>query len=206
MSLPRFVSIGGSSTKEQPVGLVSAQGDIDLLTFLETVQRLDVDFLPSVWRPNLETIGVGGTSQINQSLVSLQTSFAFKRRYEPGKYPPINISKDEKFFYQALTAEITVLGHEPLRDHPNIVNLVGVCWDPTPGNGEVWPVLVTEKSHHGDLLQFSKSAAYHQLKTTQRLALCRDIGSAVGTMHASGMPDRTFFQRWMLIILRCDSW
>lgn len=193
MSLPRFVSIGGPSTGGLPVGLTRARGDFDLLTFLEAVQRFDVDLLPMVWRPQLEIIGLGGTSLINQSLINLQTSFAFKRRYSPFKDVSYGNEQDDSIFYQALTAEIMVLGRDALRGHPNIVNLAGVCWDPTPGNGVVWPVLVARKSHHGDLLQFSKSTACKKLSVIEKFQLCRDIGSAIAAVHASGKLERTSF-------------
>lgn len=156
----------------------------DLITFLGVVQSHKIDILPITWQSSLERLGFGGTAEINQSFVNLQTSFAFKRVAPPGGND--TSSEDESILYQALACEISVLSHPILRDHPHISNLVAVCWDTTSEDGKVTPVLVTEKTQFGDMYQFAKSQIGQRLSSVQRLRMCYDIGSAIITMHASG--------------------
>lgn len=50
----------------------------NLITFLAVVQKLKICFLQVSWQAVRQTIGVGATGRINQALINLYTSFAFK--------------------------------------------------------------------------------------------------------------------------------
>jgi hypothetical protein len=150
--------------------------DYDFLTFLGIAQSLKIDFLPTTWQPALDTVGLGGTAEIRQALLNLQMSFAFKRLIST---QPAERAKN----FQALIAEISVLGQSSIRDHPNIIKLEGICWDIIPETGNVWPVLVFEKAQLGDLLAFMEQGAGKTLSLEDRLQLCVDIATAVADMH-----------------------
>ena len=148
----------------------------DLITFLAVVQRLQIDTLPITWQSALP-ICVGETSKVNQALVNLQTSFAFKRIV-----PYETEGHSEQRTFRLLINEITVLCHQSIRKHPNIIELQGICWD-VPSDEKVWPVLVFEKAEYGDLSYFTTSPVGRDLCIGERLKLCVDTGTAIMDLH-----------------------
>lgn len=160
--------------KGTPAGILC-----DFLSILGIAQTLKIDFLPITWQPALENVGHGGTAEIRQALVHLQMSFAFKRLI------PAQSTTDETKSFRTLIAEISVLGHPLIRDHPNILKLEGICWDVVPDDEKVWPVLVFKKARHGDLQTFMEQAEGKRLSLEERLDLCADIATAVHDMHSN---------------------
>ena len=67
-----------------PDKLAPASLPWNLLTFLSTAQSLKIDFLPITWAPALMAVDRGGTCEIRQSLVNVETAFVYKRLI-PGK-------------------------------------------------------------------------------------------------------------------------
>lgn len=167
----RFLSDSAVKSEKQ----VDAQ--IDLITFLATIQGLQVAILPITWQSARQPFGAGATSTINEALIDLQTSFAFKCVSEKQKR-----EEPEARIFQALISEITVLGHPFIREHPNIVELQGISWD-IPSNDEIWPVLVFEKTQLGDLYNFATSPVGRDLSVNERLELCVGVGTAIVDMH-----------------------
>ena len=152
---------------------------IDFLSILGIAQKLNIDFLPIIWLPGLDTAGNGATAEIRQSSINAQTSFAYKRykrRWEP-------LSDTDNSEFQRLYLEILILGQPEIRSHPNIIRLEGLCWDISPDSKEIWPVLVFEKTSLGDLTRWSASkegkAASHEV----RLSICADVANAVRHLH-----------------------
>jgi hypothetical protein len=154
----------------------------DFISFLGIAQSLKIDFLPITWQPALDSLGQGATAELRQALVNLQMSFAFKRLVSTG---PAQLEMDETENFRALIAEISILGHPSMRDHPNIIRLEGICWDLVSGSDKVWPVLVFEKSQHGDLQAFMGRAEGKRLTLGERLNICANIALAVMDMHSS---------------------
>jgi hypothetical protein len=121
------MSIDDCSTFDQPRSISSSVIEseqvtdvpYDFITFLAIAQRVQIEFLPITWQSTLQQVDIGGTTQINQTLMNLQTSFAFKRVADSQKW-------DERIF-QVLIGEITMLCHPSIRAHPNIIKLQGVC-------------------------------------------------------------------------------
>ncbi|KAK5634956.1 hypothetical protein RRF57_010668 [Xylaria bambusicola] len=161
-------------------------GEFNFLSFLATAQALHVPFLPITWEAARQDIGFGGTSRIHQSLLNIQTSFAFKRIHDPEKQ-----QKTEEQLFRALIIEILVLGHPAIREHPNIAHLQGICWDISPKDDKPWPVLVFEKSQYGDLYNFAKSPRGRELGISQRLKLCVDIGTAIMDIHSNILKEES---------------
>ena len=158
----------------------------DLLSFLETAQSLEIDILPISWDFGRASIGRGGTADISQSFIDTETAFAFKRlasidstRFKPKK----------RLIYEALEAEIRILGHQFFHGHPNINRLEGICWDVDPITEEVWPALVFEKAPHGDLMTFMEHGPGAMLNLGRRLELCADVATAVSDLHHNGRPS-----------------
>ncbi len=181
----------------------------DFITFLEVCQNLRIDFLPITWRPALDRLGIGAQSEVCQSLINIALSFAFNRV----KILRDHSQEKENAVYRALVSQVLILGHAEIRNLSNINNLIGVCWDVRPrenaqSHGDtrpesdvlprdslktdqeslsckwrVWPVLVFEKSTHGDLVYFMRSMSGSNLDITGRLKLCKDIGNGVRSLH-----------------------
>jgi len=151
----------------------------DFITFLAVVQKLQIDILPITWQAVRQPIGAGATGKINEALINLHTSFAFKRVADR--------QKDEESkgrIFHVLINEIIVLGHTLIRKHPYIVELQGICWD-VPSDDKVWPVLVFEKSQYGDLYNFATLPVGRGLCISKRLKLCMDVGTAISDMHCN---------------------
>ncbi len=167
----------------------------DFITFLETCQNLEIDVLDITWQPALDALGVGGQSEVRQSSVNLAMSFAFNR-VKPEKGEEERGEKEEEI-YRALVSQVSILRYPEIRNHPNIIHLIGVCWDirtPVQENDhhpeatkapwlKVWPVLVFEKTKHGDLNCFMRSDCGRNLGFTGRLKLCIDIAVGIRDLH-----------------------
>ena len=167
------------------------ESSIDFLSILGIAQKLDIDFLPITWQPALDTAGDGATAEIRQSLINVQTSFAFKRykrRWEPR-------SDADYSGFQRLYFEISILGQPEIRRHPNIIRLEGLCWDISPDSKEIWPVLVFEKTSFGDLTKWSASKEGRAASHDVRLSICADVASAVRHLHTE--------RRYLAIQIRC---
>ena len=159
----------------------------EFLRCLGAAQHFNVDFLPITWQPALEIIGAGATARIHQALVNIQTDFAFKRFL--GSQQSFS-AEDQKKSFRALIQEITILSLPSIRHHPNIVSLAGLCWDVIPETGSIWPVLVFEKSRHGNLRTFMQTGVGGRLKFHDRLKLCADVARAVLCLHANGWSKK----------------
>ena len=146
----------------------------DFIAVLGLAQRLDIPFLPITWQAALGQIGEGGQARINQALANIQISFAFKRFNHPDSDP-----------FRQTIQEMVVLSHPIIREHKHIVRLEGICWD-VPSDHEVWPVLVFQKTHLGNLLRFARLERFKNLSMEDRLDLCADIGVAIRDMHENG--------------------
>lgn len=173
-----FWRSGISSRSAAPEKGGELDSHYDFISFLGAAQRYSIDFLPITWQPALDNAGEGHTAEIRDAMIDLQTNFAFKclKHAQP----------DERRVFRDLMSELVVLGHDPIRTHPNIVRLEGICFDIPPGSEQVWPVLVFEKSECGDLERFANSDAGRKLSLADKLKICDDVGTAVKDLHAHG--------------------
>ena len=173
-------SIGeDSSTKEfgpsaKSTRALSQYANYDFLAVLGLAQRLCIRFLPITWQTRLSRIGRGGQARIDQALANVQISFAFKRFHHPDQDP-----------FRETIQEMVVLSHPVIQEHKHIVQLEGICWD-IPQDDKIWPVLVFQKSHLGDLHSFARLEKFKTLSMEDRFDLCADIGIALRDMHCNG--------------------
>ena len=156
-----------------------AETGYDFLDFLGVVQSLSVDFLSIPWQSELGSIGEGATAEVYQNPIDAKTAFAFKRL----KYPHFDSIGSG---LSLLLAEVSILGHFAIRNQQYIVNLEGICWDTIHNGEEVWPVLVFEKSHHGDLKEFMTSGPGTRLDLKERLEVLFHVLSGILMVHDAG--------------------
>jgi serine/threonine protein kinase len=148
----------------------------DLLAFLSIAQELDVSLLPLVWYPN--QVGRGGFSILNENLVHAQLSLVFKRMSDTAK-----LNETRRVLNPSIT-ELVIAAHEDIKDHPNILSLDGICWEVTPEQERIFPVMVFEKFKHGDLYQFRNSSHWSSVGLTEKLSLMVDIIRGLHTLHS----------------------
>src|SRR5437868_376500 len=103
---------------------VKIKSHCDLISFLAVAQSCNTAFLPVTWESRIDKLGAGAIAEISQSLINLQTSFAFKRT-AISNFPQGGLLDNRTF--QALMSEILVLSHPLIRGHPNIISLEGIC-------------------------------------------------------------------------------
>lgn len=194
-----IMSLNATSIFDKPRLFSSSISDqattpCNFITFLAAAQKLGVSFLPITWQSKRPSLGEGRTSQIGQALMNLQTSFAFKRVSEKDK-----LDRSEEDILRRCINEITILWHPAIRNHPNILELQGLCWEicstaqvsaeatppPSPNHETVWPVLVFEKSHLEDLYHFARLPIGQELGIRDRLKICLDIGKAIAHMQSN---------------------
>ena len=58
---------------------------LNLYSFLSVAQQYGLEFMPITWDPARESLGAGISGRVNQSLIDVETSLAFKR---PSNYSP----------------------------------------------------------------------------------------------------------------------
>lgn len=175
--------------------------DYGLIAILGLAQRLRIDLLPITWQTALGPVGEGGQAEVNQALINLQSSFAFKRF----KGNLLTQSSQETPC-QDIVGEMIMLSQPSIRKHPHIVRLEGICWD-IPNDSYVWPVLVFQKTHLGDLYHFMRSAKGQDLSMRDRLVLCADVGVAIRDMHsASKKIDAKIIALCSLYSCRYHPW
>ena len=162
-----------------PASVGHTNGDVqsDLIAFLSIVQKCDVAYLPITWQPTLSTLGAGGSASISQSTFMTKKPLAFKRFHH---------SKDSDNDFLPLVSEVLILSQPPIRSHPNIVDLEGICWEIELKAEKAVPVLVFEKASW-DLRQFMNVREGMDMVFEDRLKICADIGSAIMALHAYGL-------------------
>jgi hypothetical protein len=163
----------------------------DLIDILAVAEHVAIPCLPIIWQTARASVGLGGTSSIRRAPLDAETEFAFKLVKDEEKF----IGKTGDIF-TLIRNEIRLLGHPKLRTHRNIVDLLGICWD-VASDDVVWPALVFEKSHFGDLHYFTNLPMWMDLGPTDKFKICADIGNALSLMHVHSefpMPSEDVLQ------------
>ena len=163
----------------------------DFMSFLTHVQNQNVNFLAITMRPEFGTLGMGCTGVVYQSRQIQGKTFALVCfRFLGGP--------DTKQIWRLLIAKMAIPYHPILKEHPNIMNIKGICFgtDSLDGGCRL-PMLVFCKSPFGDLHSFLKLRQGKKLPFKKRAELCLGIGSALRVLHIySKGPSRN--TRYML--------
>ncbi|KAL4966990.1 uncharacterized protein BDV14DRAFT_198454 [Aspergillus stella-maris] len=166
-----------------------AAGNVNIITFISLMQKMKMSFLPLTWQSDLQLLGRGGTSHVNQSLVNLETSFAFKRVAEKDR-----LERSDQEIFLRLMNEIYILCNTVVLNHSYVLQLQGICWDVSSQarqdspeslqSDKVWPVLVFQKAHFGDLYSFAQRPIGREIDFPMRWRICQEIGVAIAHMQS----------------------
>ncbi|KAK2735763.1 hypothetical protein FQN57_001143 [Myotisia sp. PD_48] len=87
---------------------------------------------------------------------------------------------------RAVLLELRVLTHPPLKNHPNIIKMLHLMWEPDPDLlDHAWPTIVLEHAENGTLADFQED--YPNLPFWVKKKLCLDVGNGLLALHASGI-------------------
>ena len=158
--------------------------DKSLIYFLATLQQFGVDILPITWQPALDELGFGASAHVNQSIINVQSSLAFKR-----------IASNTS--YKALLLEVIISSTPKVRGHPNVNALEGVCWEVRAQSlGKLFdavPVLVYQKASFGNLRDLMRNKIGQRLSFALKLQICLDIAMALETLHSCCTIEISFY-------------
>jgi Protein kinase domain len=94
------------------------------------------------------------------------------------------VTADRRAMYSVMM-EIYALGHPPLVNHPNIVNLLEIAWGSNPFEPtHRLPVIVLEYADRGSLAALQGK---QDLPTHVRLSLCLDVAQGLDILHRCGI-------------------
>ena len=173
----------------------------DFLSFLAIAQSVNAEFIDITMYQGLGFAGRGATADINQALLNRSVALAYKSYVIVGTSPQL--------VFKALAIEVLVLQQPRIRQHENIIDLVGIGWDIKVSKEkeveQILPVLVLENaSIFGTLEMFMKDKAAElqdvvvDVEHNPHLGLpdfdygdciriCRGIGRAIQILHAYSM-------------------
>ena len=83
-------------------------------------------------------------------------------------------------------SEVLILSQPPIRNHPNIVDLEGICWEIKPSTEKAFAVLVFGKASW-NLQQFMNVREGMDISFEDRLKICVNIGDTIMALHAYGI-------------------
>ena len=162
----------------------------NFLSFLAILQVMAVDIVPARWQRVLSAcLFKGASSSINQTLLTKNDTLAFKCIED-------SMKKHENHVFKLMSNEVLVLAHPSIKGHPNVAQLLGVCWDIDPHwdvddddddddeENKIWPALIFERTKHDDLWSFVHSPDGKKLSMDDRVRLCQDIGNSILFMHS----------------------
>jgi hypothetical protein len=182
--LPFFIRAGKVIQCSAPTEANNRDFHFDLLSFISIAEKLDIDFVQTIWQPALEVLGKGATSVVQQAQMEANFNMAFKRSMPWSEEDFADTNQQETARYKALIYELIALA--ALSDHPNVIDLLGITWEIDGEYEQVWPVLLTERSNHGTMADFLSSEMGSQVDCQEKLGLCGDIARACQALHRLG--------------------
>ncbi len=101
------------------------------------------------------------------------------------KRPGLN-SRARARLQKTVLLEFRALPYPPIRDHPNVVDLLDIGWETDPDDWKIkWPVLIMKYTDRGTLHDLFSGESLFSLQTKAKL--CLDVVRGLGVLHDCGM-------------------
>jgi serine/threonine protein kinase len=172
-------SSDGSATKPSP------SPALDFLTAVATtdVQQYDLDQIGMITMDDLRNmdehmVGKDGFAVVELGQTKENHLVAVKRLRVSAK----DIQTDFESHLRHICLELRILCREPLKTHPNIVDILGYCLSDIAGYEIPFLALVLEYSSEGSLKTFLKDAK-NDLSFTVLLDLVAQVADGLGALH-----------------------
>lgn len=156
-----------------------ARETTSLVDLFNAVQRQEVSFLPVSPQGGLGIVGRGLSGEIHQSTADAATTFTFK----DGIPSRMRRDNDHVQDWYSLVTQISVLQHPPIRESPNIIDIVGISWKLDLPATRAWPYLVMPKMNRGSLTDFLLE---DHITEEVRFQICAQLVEAFALLHNCG--------------------
>ncbi|KAH0543149.1 hypothetical protein FGG08_002494 [Glutinoglossum americanum] len=140
-----------------------------------------------------KTYGVRDFAEIPSTQLARGSHFQTRRlagNFVLAKYPVIyNLDRAgigvSRRSYEAAALELQILVHEPIHQHPNIVDILSVGWARLlPPKSSCLPITFVEFAPHGTLAQYLEN---NGVDAAVKNSLARDIAQGLQMLHSCGI-------------------
>jgi serine/threonine protein kinase len=169
LSRTRVSSVQGLSLSETP-----ALASLNLDDVLRTVQRLGLKRCLYSDIENLKQVGEGETFRVDKCIYNKQTVAV--KHIKLGANQKDNHGLDRRL--RAILSEIRIMYHAPLREHPNVLFILGYGWRQS-GQAPM-PYIVVEYAMFGSLRQYLAESE-RNLRT--KIIMAGDIAAGLNALH-----------------------
>jgi len=88
----------------------------------------------------------------------------------------------------SMSLELRILAHEPIRKHPNIVDILAFTWEKAPDEFDRrWPILIMEHADCGTLADMNELGVSPLAHLQDGLRIACDVASGLAAIHACGV-------------------
>lgn len=140
----------------------------------------------AVWRHRIRDEHERFTYQDqDREILPVGTVLALKRVIPLINSKTGEIILDDAKQLQAVSLEVRALTVPKLRQHPNIVTLIGIVWEPRGSDTAAWPTLVLE--YCDATLSECQKTIPHPLPIQEKLRLAKGVAAGLAAIHSLGM-------------------
>ena len=147
-----------------------------------TVRRQRTSSRPQTFHQAIDGLQISHT----QKSSSKPKYIAYKTvnvKFKPSGEP---IQAEDRLVLSNALQELLAITHEPILQHPNIVDFLGLAWIDIQDSQHVAPVLAVEYADYGSLAALQESASA-RLTTEEKELLAVDIGLGLQALHGCGI-------------------
>ena len=150
--------------------------DTPLANNLKNLGMYDVGLFAEITR----YVGEGATFNVRRTIFPDSRDVVFKTRVFDAKQDKAKLFLEK---IEAVLLELRILTHQPLRNHPNIVQLLAVGWQGDALESSLkWPVLIVEYADRGTLADFFENEEHVETRT--KLSIFSDVVAGLEALHA----------------------
>lgn len=133
-----------------------------------------------------ERVGRGGFSIVEKGKTRNGVLVAVKQSRALSIIGARSVAEAEAFdrHFRQLTLEVQILAHKRVRNHPHIVNILGLCSEESPSSLSL--SIVLEYASLGTLKALLDDQAC-EVVVSQRLELAKQVGKALRVLHEIGV-------------------